>query len=60
MLMIDNNLNNDSQELINKIKKELPNIVLPAMGIFEEIKKIDIDGKDFLKKSENEEEEEWS
>ena len=56
--MSDNNLNKECVELVNEIKKELPNIVLPAMGMFDEISKIAIDGKDFLIRNENEEEQE--
>lgn len=58
--MTDNNINKEYQELVTEIKKELPNIVFPAMGMFTEISKIDIDGKDFLIRNENKEEQEWS
>ena len=54
--MTENNKNKEYIELINQIKKELPNIVLPSMGIFEEIKQLNIDSKDFLINRENEEE----
>lgn len=53
--MTENNKNKEYIELINEIKKELPNIVLPSMGIFEEIKQLNIDSKDFLINGENEE-----
>ena len=58
--MTENNKNKEYIELINEIKKELPNIVLPSMGIFEEIKQLDIDSKDFLINGENEEEQIWN
>lgn len=58
--MTENNKNKEYIELINEIKKELPNIVLPSMGIFEEIKQLNIDSKDFLINGENEEEQIWN
>lgn len=58
--MTENNKNKEYIELINQIKKELPNIVLPSMGIFEEIKQLNIDSKDFLINGENEEEQIWN
>lgn len=49
MSNIDKNMDNKYyEELILEIKKELPNIVLPSMGMLEENKSIDIDGKDFV------------
>mgnify|MGYP003313130906 CR=1 FL=1 len=36
------------KELVEEIKKELPNIVLPSMGMFDEVDKIVINGKDFV------------
>lgn len=36
------------EELVLKLKEELPNIILPSMGMLEDIDSIDIDGKDFV------------
>ena len=41
-------MNKDYEELILEIKKELPGIVLPSMGILEEIGYLDIEGKEFV------------
>ena len=38
----------DYKELVEEIKKELPNIVLPSMGMFDEVDKIVIDNRDFI------------
>ena len=46
--MTDNNINKEYLDLINDIKKELPNIILPSMGMFDEVSRLDIDGKEFL------------
>lgn len=43
-----NFLNEDCLELIEEIKKELPNIVLPSMGLIDDVECIDIDGKNFI------------
>ena len=37
-----------SLELAKKIREEIPNIVLPSRGMFEEEDKIDIKGKDYI------------
>lgn len=39
---------NGYKELIMEIKRELPNIVLPLMGMEEENRDIDISGRDFI------------
>ena len=36
------------KELVEEIKKELPNIVLPSMGMFDEVDKIVINSSDFV------------
>ena len=36
------------KELVEEIKKELPNIVLPSMGLYDEVDKIVIDNSDFI------------
>ena len=36
------------KDLIEEIKKELPNIVLPSMGMFDEVDKIVINNSDFV------------
>ena len=38
----------DYEKLIKEIKEALPNIVLPSMGIFEEIGHLDINSKEFF------------
>lgn len=51
---MDNNKNvkNDSETMIDKIEKiqkELPNLVLPNMGIIDIDNIVDIDGRDYIK-----------
>lgn len=36
------------KNLVEEIKKELPNIVLPSMGMYDEVDKIVIDNSDFI------------
>ena len=36
------------KDLVEEIKKELPNIVLPSMGMFDEVDKIVINSNDFI------------
>lgn len=36
------------KNLVEEIKKELPNIVLPSMGMFDEVDKIVINNSDFI------------
>lgn len=43
-------------ELMKVIQKELPNIVLPSMGMLDEVIKIDINGKDYILNEEAKEE----
>lgn len=38
----------DYKELVEEIKKEFPNIVLPSMGMFDEVDKIVIDNRNFI------------
>lgn len=40
--------NREYEELVAEIRKELPNIVFPSMGKFDEVGSIDINGKDFI------------
>ena len=35
-------------ELVNELKKNLPNIILPSMGMLDEIGQINIDGKKYI------------
>ena len=39
---------NEYEELVMEIKKDLPNLVLPSMGMFDEVSVLDINGKDFV------------
>lgn len=41
---------------IEKVQKELPNIILPSMGIINNEKKVEINGKDYIKHKDVEEE----
>lgn len=52
--MIDNSNGVDKgyEELVLEIKKELPNIILPSMGLFDEVDSLNIDGKEFVLSSE--------
>ena len=50
----DNNVSLISK--IDKIQKEIPDIVLPNMGIYENEKKIVVNGKDYMKKDSDKEE----
>ena len=45
---------------LENVQKEFPNLVLPNMGIIDNEKKIEINGKDYLKKNDNREEKLWS
>ena len=40
------------KDLVEEIKKELPNIVLPSMGMFDEVDKIVINNSDFIDNEE--------
>ena len=42
-------INKEYEELVKDLKKELPNIVLPSMGIIDDDVDININGKDFVK-----------
>lgn len=39
-------------KVLNEAQEKNPNIVLPSMGILENSKKIDIKGKDYIKRSD--------
>ena len=41
-------IHNEYEKLILEIKKELPNIVLPSMGMLEEVDCLNIEGKEFV------------
>lgn len=43
------------KEKIEKLKEEMPNIVIPTMGIIEDENPIEIDNKDYLKDEVKEE-----
>ena len=40
------------KELVEEIKKELPNLVLPALGMFDDVDKIVINNSDFVSNEE--------
>ena len=59
MIMDDSNKNKDVEmksyiDILNDALKELPNIVLPSMGMIDNEEKVDIEGMDyFIKDSDN-------
>ena len=40
-------------KILEEAQKKIPNIILPSMGIIDNEKKIDINGKDYIKKDNN-------
>lgn len=36
------------EDLVLKVKKELPNIILPSMGLLDDIKLVNVNGKDYV------------
>lgn len=50
--------NNDNEQLknistkIDNIKKEIPNLIIPTMGIIEEDNKVNINNEDYFTKKE--------
>ena len=40
-------------EILKEANKEMPNIVLPSMGIVDNEKKVDVNAKDYLIKKDN-------
>lgn len=42
--------------IINDVQEEFPNLKLPSMGIIDNEKKIEINGKDYIDSKSNEEE----
>ena len=51
--MIDNKKQNvemqkEYEELVRGLKEELPNIILPSMGMLDEVERVDIDGKNYI------------
>lgn len=40
--------NEDYRDLVMKLKKELPNIVLPSMGMLDDSVNIEINGQDYI------------
>lgn len=59
--MIDNERKNNLveqryDELVLELKKELPNIVLPSMGMLDDVGRVEIDGKDYIISDGNKEE----
>lgn len=43
-----NIVDKEYEELVLELKKDLPNILLPSMGMFDDQDNIRIDGKDFV------------
>lgn len=46
--MTDKIVSKDYEELVKELKKELPNIILPSMGMLDDAGQIEIDGKDYI------------
>ena len=51
--MTDNGKRNEEmqkeyEELVKGLREELPNIILPSMGMLDEVGLVDIDGKDYI------------
>ena len=53
--MNDNIKPNELQQSIEEIKKEIPNLILPTMGIVSDNNKVIIDNNEFIKAKEIEE-----
>lgn len=43
-----NDVEKKYEELVKELKKELPNIVLPSMGMLDDSECVDINGKEFV------------
>ena len=41
-------MENEYIEILKEIRKELPNIVLPSMGMLEDIEQVKLNGKDYI------------
>ena len=59
--MTDNNKRNEEvkkeyEELVKKLREELPNIILPSMGMLDDVERVEIDGKDYIIKDDIKEE----
>ncbi|MBQ8681329.1 MAG: hypothetical protein IJ509_00235 [Bacilli bacterium] len=53
--MTDNNkeiVSKEYEELVKELKQELPNIVLPSMGMLDDVEVVDINGKDYIMSDE--------
>ena len=46
--MNNKGIEKEYEDLLLEIKKDLPNIVLPSMGMLDESLNVDINGKDFV------------
>ena len=49
-------ISKEYEKLVSELKKDLPNIVLPSMGMLNDVEKIDIDGSNYIIKGSNYEE----
>lgn len=52
----NNHLEIEYDKLVLEIKKDLPNIVLPSMGMLDDVGRVEIDGKDYIISGNNKEE----
>ena len=51
--MVDNKKDKSYIELLEEAQKKNPNIVLPSMGIIKNEIKVNVNGKDYIKKGNN-------
>lgn len=46
--MTDKLVQKEYEELVRDLREELPNIILPSMGMLDDVGRVDIDGKDYI------------
>ncbi len=50
---MDNSDDKSYIKILEEAQKKIPNVVLPSMGIINNEVKVNIDGKDYVKNSDN-------
>lgn len=45
---VGSTIENEYDKLVLELKRELPGIILPSMGMLDDVDRIDIDGKDYI------------
>lgn len=51
MFVIENEnkeINNEYINLLKEVREELPNIVLPSMGMLDDVGQVNLNGKDYI------------